>query len=326
MKAALLVAHSGDAWTGAVAAAVARRGGLPVRLDMNRYPAGFTIGFGASGCTLKMGEKSWSEDDFSAVWRRRNASPTVSEDGLDATAVAFMRAECDRALLDWLAELAAPQIDPPWVARAAASKLRQLRDAARFGLDAPRTWLGSDPDAARACVAAAPGGVIVKPFTPAATSDAAVFASRLSPEDIDALDGLAATPMIFQEEVPRRLEARLTLVGQTTLTVALDAARTQDLPDHRRLKDQVWAPLDPPADVVAAARAMADAYGLQYGAFDFLVTPDGRWVFLELNPWGECFWLDELGLDVSGAIADLLLDPAGCGRAACFAAAARLVV
>ncbi len=51
-----------------------------------------------------------------------------------------------------------------------------------------------------------------------------------------------------------------------------------------------------------------DYFGLNYGAADFILTPGGRHVFLELNPAGEFFWLEHgPGLDISGALADVLL-------------------
>jgi biotin carboxylase len=47
---------------------------------------------------------------------------------------------------------------------------------------------------------------------------------------------------------------------------------------------------------------------LHYGAADFILTPDGRHVFLEINPAGEFFWLEKYtGLPLSGAIASLLV-------------------
>jgi hypothetical protein len=53
---------------------------------------------------------------------------------------------------------------------------------------------------------------------------------------------------------------------------------------------------------------MADL-GLNYGAIDIIVTPDGRHVFLEVNPVGEFFWLECCSphLPISQAIANLLL-------------------
>jgi hypothetical protein len=41
--------------------------------------------------------------------------------------------------------------------------------------------------------------------------------------------------------------------------------------------------------------------------FDFAVTPDGDWVFLELNPNGQWGWIeDHTGLAITSAMADLL--------------------
>jgi glutathione synthase/RimK-type ligase-like ATP-grasp enzyme len=49
-------------------------------------------------------------------------------------------------------------------------------------------------------------------------------------------------------------------------------------------------------------------FGLNYGAIDIIVTTDDRYVFLEVNPVGEFFWLElYAGLPISHAIADLLL-------------------
>ncbi|HEU4434710.1 MAG TPA: hypothetical protein VFR51_15100 [Pyrinomonadaceae bacterium] len=51
-----------------------------------------------------------------------------------------------------------------------------------------------------------------------------------------------------------------------------------------------------------------DYFSLNYGAIDIILTPDGKHVFIELNPCGEFFWLERSpGLPISAAIADLLL-------------------
>ncbi|MNC96757.1 hypothetical protein D3C83_142150 [compost metagenome] len=51
-----------------------------------------------------------------------------------------------------------------------------------------------------------------------------------------------------------------------------------------------------------------DHFRLNYGAIDLILTPEGRYVFLEINPVGEFFWLESYpGLPISAAIADVLL-------------------
>jgi D-alanine-D-alanine ligase-like ATP-grasp enzyme len=46
---------------------------------------------------------------------------------------------------------------------------------------------------------------------------------------------------------------------------------------------------------------------LEYGALDFVLTPDGRFVFLEINPNGQWLWLDDmLSLGITTAVAEWL--------------------
>ena len=49
------------------------------------------------------------------------------------------------------------------------------------------------------------------------------------------------------------------------------------------------------------------AFNLNYGAFDFVITPDGEWIMLECNPSGQWLWLHHVaGLPIPEALADLL--------------------
>jgi glutathione synthase/RimK-type ligase-like ATP-grasp enzyme len=71
---------------------------------------------------------------------------------------------------------------------------------------------------------------------------------------------------------------------------------------------QHWRPYQLPFEVEEKILRLMDYFSLNYGAIDFILTPDNRHVFLELNPSGEFFWLERApGLPISGAIADLLL-------------------
>jgi glutathione synthase/RimK-type ligase-like ATP-grasp enzyme len=53
-------------------------------------------------------------------------------------------------------------------------------------------------------------------------------------------------------------------------------------------------------------------FGLNYGAMDVIVTPDGRYVFLEINPAGQYMWIEsKLGLPITDALVELLSEPLG---------------
>ncbi len=55
------------------------------------------------------------------------------------------------------------------------------------------------------------------------------------------------------------------------------------------------------------ARRHLPRLGLPFGVFDFAVTPDGKWVFLECNAGGQYGWIeDPIGAPITEALADLL--------------------
>jgi glutathione synthase/RimK-type ligase-like ATP-grasp enzyme len=69
-----------------------------------------------------------------------------------------------------------------------------------------------------------------------------------------------------------------------------------------------WKPYNLPQSVEEKLLKLMEHFGLNYGALDLILTPDGRHVFLEVNPVGEFFWLERCpGLPISKAIANILL-------------------
>lgn len=58
-------------------------------------------------------------------------------------------------------------------------------------------------------------------------------------------------------------------------------------------------------DGVTALLRHAD---LLYGALDFIVTPNGEWIFLELNPNGQWAWITPTRHLITAAIAELLTE------------------
>jgi hypothetical protein len=62
-----------------------------------------------------------------------------------------------------------------------------------------------------------------------------------------------------------------------------------------------------PADVADSCHAYLKALGLELGVFDFAVTDDGAWWFLECGPGSQWAWLqEETGAPIADAIADTL--------------------
>ncbi|MBT2467023.1 hypothetical protein J7E97_03835 [Streptomyces sp. ISL-66] len=103
------------------------------------------------------------------------------------------------------------------------------------------------------------------------------------------------TPVVLQEYVDHDAEFRVYLVGREILSFAVEKDRPRDVwsrPDRVRVRS-----VETPAAVAGAVRALATAWDLSYGAFDFL-SDRGEAVFLEMNAQGDWDWFErKAGVD-----------------------------
>jgi len=323
----LLVTHSGDYYTvDRVAEELARRGVRPHRFDCDRFPtelslsAALDVAPGACRRTLRDAGGPLDLDAVRAVWMRRLWLPTL-DDELDPELRDGCMRESMAALLGFLDGLHDRRmVNRIEAERAAENKLRQLRVARRLGLDTPRTLVTNDPDEVIAFHAALGGRMVTKMLTPLTQSmsgrSAFVHTSVVRPEDLEDLEGLRHSPMVFQEHVEKAHELRVAVVatagGGECFAGAIDATRSDagQVDWRKSAPDQaVWRPGALPDDVAARLLELVGALELMYGAVDLIVTPEGRHVFLEVNPAGEWGMLErDAGLPIAAALARALLE------------------
>jgi glutathione synthase/RimK-type ligase-like ATP-grasp enzyme len=225
-------------------------------------------------------------------------------------------AEARRTLFGTIAALGCFQLDPLESVRRTDHKELQVLRAAELGLDVPRTLFSNDPAEVRDFHDDLAGKVVTKMQSSFAIYrggvENVVYTNLVKPGDLDDLSGLRFCPMIFQEHLEKSLELRVTVVGRKVMAASIDSQRAAlTRIDWRRdgvgLIDQ-WKPYTLPWAVEQRLLTLLSSLGLNYGAADFVVTPEGRHVFLEVNAVGEFFWLERApGLPISEAIADVLL-------------------
>ncbi|MCK6509654.1 MvdD family ATP-grasp ribosomal peptide maturase [Myxococcota bacterium] len=316
----LLITHTKDNQSiPMVEEAIRRRGGEPIRLDTDRYPLEVKINtrYENSGWSQRLKTPNGDIDltQLTAVWYRRfyagHGLPETLGDLYDPSIQ-----ESRRTLWGSIASLSCFQLDPLSSVRRADHKEVQTRKAIELGLDIPRSLFTNDPDEARAFIESIDGPVITKMQHPFAVYrqgiENVVFTTRIQPDDLSALEGLRFCPMIFQEEIVKTLDVRVTIVGKQIFSAAVDAqTKAETQVDWRR--DGVglirsWKPYTLPEDIPPKLLALQNFLGLNYGAIDFVVSPEGRHAFLEVNAVGEFFWLvDTPGLPIPDALADTLL-------------------
>ncbi len=200
-------------------------------------------------------------------------------------------------------------IDPPSAMVMAENKTRQLRLAQSVGLTIPPTLIGADPQAARDFFHHHKGRVVAKLQTSLQHSmhgGGGLPTRLLRPEDLAALDGLTSCPMVFQQYIEKLYELRVAWVDGQAFVGALDGAKCGV--DWRYETTAAWQRFELPESIRVKVAALMQRLSLRQGALDFIVTPRGEYVFLEVNPHGEWGMLErDLGLPIGAALADALL-------------------
>lgn len=318
---ALIITRTNDNESiGYVETALARRGAKVFRLDTDRFPtqvrASVRIENASSRTVLRDGDASVDCAELDGIWHRRldigGKIPTTMDKRLRMPSVE----ESKRVLMGLVASTRAFVVDPAERIRHAEHKQLQLEIARRIGLDVPRTLVTNDAEAVRAFWHECEGRVVAKMMTGFAVVEdgveKVVFTNPLRESDLAALDQLAFCPMTFQEQLEKARELRVTIVGERVFAAAIDSNRMErSKTDWRReglamISD--WETCALPPTLERGLLELMNAFGLNYGAIDVIVTPEGRHVFLEVNPSGEFFWLErENGFPVSEALADVLL-------------------
>jgi glutathione synthase/RimK-type ligase-like ATP-grasp enzyme len=322
----LLLTHSGDHYTvDRIAEEVSRRGARALRLNMEDFPAELELTSTLEGdggeVSLRTAAGELRGEQVRSVWLRR-----LLPSRLAASLEPGWREGCLResqaalqGFLDGLEAAGCRFVNPFQADRMAQDKLHQLRLARALGLEVPRTLVTNDAARVRAFFEHVHGRMVAKMLTPLSQSmeggQPFVYTSAIGPEDLEELEGLHHSPMVFQEHLDKARELRVAVVGRHCFVGAIDASGSvMGQVDWRRsAPDECdWEPGELPTAVATRLVRLVASLGLVYGAADFIVTPEGRHVFLEVNPGGEWGMLEhDLDLPIAAAFAEALT--AECG-------------
>lgn len=317
----LLLSHSQESFcTERVASALRARGASPLRIDTDSFPTALAL-------STELGEPPSDPTDSERsvgvllhqgvplvarsawLWRLWPARLDSRMEPRQREAAQLESMTTLRGLLDLLGPI--PWIDSVEANQAAGNKTRQLRLARSAGLVIPPTLITNEPDEARRFFRVHGGRVIAKlqtSLTYSMSGRGGLPTRLVRSEDLDAMAGLRQCPMMFQQYIEKAYELRIAWVDGRAFPGALDGKKCGV--DWRYESTASWETYSLPAPVHAALGRLMSALGLRQGAIDLIVTPQGEYVFLEVNPSGEWGMLEaELGLPISAALADALLSP-----------------
>lgn len=259
-------------------------------------------------------EKTISTADINAVWFRRPLAPKIADLIDDPVYREFAASESEtyvNCIWDLLKEKT--WVSNPNNIEAARNKPYQLKVAAELGLLIPDTILTNDPQQAHDFYERHDGAVILKSiknqWLETSENGSILFTSRVKKEDLSKINDVCYSPCLFQKEIEKKYELRITIMGNRIFAAEL---HSQENPitelDWRYSASHIpYKKHELPKEIEQQYFSLVDRLGLRFGAIDTIVTPDDRYIFLEINPNGQWGWIEQkTGLPIKEALVDLL--------------------
>nr|WP_269440684.1 ATP-grasp ribosomal peptide maturase [Micromonospora tarapacensis] len=314
----MVLTHPFDPTADYVVMELNRRGAPVFRCDPGQFPQRLTVAARLDGSEgagagwvggLHLPERHVSLADVGCVYYRRPTGFDLPA-GMSEQVRRWSANEARMGVGGVLAALPRWLNHPVDIGRAEYKPV-QLTHARVCGLRVPATLVTNDPAEARAFVGEA-GRAVYKPFTPTGITEAGshrvTFTTPITVADVD--ESIRLTAHLIQAWVDKAYEVRLTVADDTLLAARIDTSSEAAAADWRADYDAVtYTPLPEVPDTVRdGVRALLGRLRLRFGTLDFIVSPDGAWWFLEVNPNGQWAWIeDATGLPITAAITDALM-------------------
>jgi glutathione synthase/RimK-type ligase-like ATP-grasp enzyme len=247
-----------------------------------------------------------NNDEMDVVWLRRPRRPVVPPT-LHHDDIANAKIE-NTLLFQTFWQIVAPNaywINPPASAKAANCKLLQLKIAKNVGFTVPHTLISNDPHAIKAFINVFKNGVIYKTLFPmfwlSEKELRLTYTKEIQIKDLPSDNTLQATPGIFQVLIPKAFELRITYFGSSPVAVKIKSQ------DHvLGTLDWRCTPISEldlelfklPDIINHKCQLLMKKLNLVFGCFDFIVTPNGEYIFLEINEQGQFLWIEELNSEI----------------------------
>ncbi|MCA1648057.1 MAG: hypothetical protein LC797_22200 [Chloroflexi bacterium] len=313
----LIITNDHDEHASAVIAELHRRDVPVFRFHPQDFPGACSISMeiqaGRVGGEIRTAEHRVQLDDICAAWYRRLRdlfAPPPTLNVLYGDVENYVGVQSTTTLAGLFASLQTLWVGQPSRLRQAEIKALQLAQASKAGLKTPNTLISNDPTwAASFLDRLGDTECAIKPLVAVRANDG--HADRLPLTTTlprgHGLESVALAPTIFQPYVEKAYELRCVVIGEKIFCARLNS-QDQELTRHDwragDLQQEIFAL---PEHVEGSIHRLMSSFEINFASLDLILTPDGEFVFLDLNPNGQWLWLElELGLPLVASMADLL--------------------
>lgn len=271
-----------------------------VRLNVDQFGK-YAFSISECGWDISDGEENYSEQEIYSIYYRKPMLPELQEykpqyhSMIQRDIIAVINGIAD--------SFCGKVLTKPSVLRKTENKIFQLIHAGKNGICLPCSYIGNSNEV---CEKFARGDSIIKPISTGKTYRINGCELYQTKKFNNFRDDVRLTPVYLQEYIIKYFEVRITVIDGHFYTVRID---TDNKIDWRAdYSNHKYSIIECPNEIKKQCLSIMADFNLKFGAFDYVVTLDNKWVFLEVNPNGQWLWLEKsLGLDISQKIVDYLL-------------------
>jgi len=312
----LIITNDHDEHADAVIGELSKREVPVFRFHPADFPRGCSVSIeidqGRVQGELRNSDDRVAFDDICGAWFRRSGNlyetrMSITSEKLDN----YVKIQSQGTISALCSSLQTLWVSHPLTLRRAEVKALQLAEASKAGLTIPQTLISNDPERATTFVEGlGDADCAIKPLLAVGVTDEQggfrMPLTAMLPRG-HSLASVAQAPTILQPYVHKAFELRCVVMGDRIFAAKMDTQADEKSRVDSRGGEPDHEIFELPDDVKAALHRMMDSFGLNFASLDMIVTPDGDFVFLELNPNGQWLWLElELGLPLVSSMADLL--------------------
>jgi len=248
------------------------------------------------------------------IWYRRPTSPGQLPERYLPDILKYVNSNRRAAYFGLLHQLPCDWLPAtPMVHDLAGNKTYQLSVANELGFFIPLTRISAAPEALLEMYSRSRNGIVIKSLMPFVDSEhkTMVFTRTVDRRELRRYLGIRYAPVIIQERIEKRSELRITVVGEEVFAAEIHSqANSRARIDFRRASHEIEHRVHKlPAAVAKRCVDLTRQLGLRFAAIDMILTPEGKYVFLEINPNGQWLWIENAtGLPIAEAIARLLAE------------------
>lgn len=262
--------------------------------------------------SIDLNSKKIDLSKIKSIWNTSPLHVNINNDLTDESKP-FVKAEWTEGIHSLWNSIKTRWINHPDSILASVNRIKQLEDASKLGLDTPITMVTNSPEKLTEFYEEFEGEIIAKTLhsSEGLPEDKMIFTTKITKKDLERKDELRYAPCMFQEYIKKKTEFRVTIVGNTIRAAEIYSQMSSKTKhDWRQYDDFKITPYKEatlPSDISKKLLKLMKLMKLEFGAADLIRTPDDEYVFLEINPNGRWWWIQELtGMNIAKDIAQHL--------------------